>query len=367
MDETTPVFGVPLRGEYKIPGLEMPGLAPESVSALQRGSSGMGQAPAQPKEHKGRGVGGVAQDIVGFLGDFLLTKLGMPAMYGPGQARKKMANAMEGFDQDPLAAINRVTQVDPASGAKLRDQFIDNERLAAQNASTAESRAARLELAQTAQNDKTRGRASAMLGTMAQWDDDKRKNNYGAMRDQILRYSKANGLDLEGELPTGYDPVALDAFVDASVPVGMQRSQRLASERADTTREQGEARLAQGDRRLSESERHNRVGEGQGEARIGQGDRRLDQGDERFEETRSQNRVRNTQGQARLAQGQANVEMRRTAQRAAEDRARVKAGLPPRAAAPTATTMRDGATAMIAGKPYIRTGGRWVPDPRFNR
>jgi hypothetical protein len=228
--QTTPLFGVPVAPQAN------PVAAPVAAPA----------APPQryeEKDGKHRGVAGVARDILGTLGDFLLTRLHMPAMYAPAQKERKLASAQEGYDTDPLGAINRVTSIDPVFGAKLRDQYIDNQRLQAGQESTVEARNARLALAQDAQNQRTRGYAASMLGSMTTWDDKKREQFYPQMRQQVLSAAQRQGLDLSGELPETFDPTALDAFIDGAVPVGTQRAQRLTKERIDNQDEQAGARI----------------------------------------------------------------------------------------------------------------------------
>lgn len=226
--QTTPLFGVPLT----------PQAAPAPVAAPVA-------TPQKYEEQDGKhkGVAGVARDILGTLGDFLLTRLHMPAMYGPAQKNRKLAAAQAGYETDPLGAINRVTSLDPVFGAKLRDQYIDNQRLAAGQESTVEARNARLANAQEAQNQRTRGYAASMLGSMASWDDAKRQQFYPQMREQVLGAGKRQGLDLSAELPETYDSTALDAFIDGAVPVGTQRAQRLTKERIDNQDEQAGARI----------------------------------------------------------------------------------------------------------------------------
>lgn len=226
--QTTPLFGVPVAPQAAPAPVAAPAAAPQKY---------------EEKDGKHRGVAGVARDILGTLGDFLLTRLHMPAMYAPAQKERKLAAAQEGYDTDPLGAINRATSVDPVFGAKLRDQYIDNQRLQAGQESTAEARNARLALAQEAQNQRTRGYAASMLGSMTTWDDKKREQFYPQMRQQVLGAAKRQGLDLSGELPETFDPTALDAFIDGAVPVGTQRAQRLTKERIDNQDEQAGARI----------------------------------------------------------------------------------------------------------------------------
>lgn len=229
--QTTPLFGVPLQ---PAPTAAPPVAAP---------------APASPQRYeerdgKHRGVAGVARDILGTLGDFLLTRLHLPAMYAPAQRDRKLAAAQANIDTDPIGAIQQVSSIDPVFGAKLRDQYIDNQRLAASQASTAEARNARLAQAQEAQNMRTRSYAASMLGSMANWDDAKRQQFYPQMRSQVLAAANKQGLDLSSELPEQFDSTALDAFIDGAVPVGTQRAQRLTKERIDNQDAQAAARNA---------------------------------------------------------------------------------------------------------------------------
>lgn len=228
--QTTPLFGVPLTPAPQAP----PVAAPAAPAAPQR---------YVEQDGKHRGVAGVARDILGTLGDFLLTRLHMPAMYAPAQRDRKLAAAQANIDTDPVGSIQQVSSIDPVFGAKLRDQYIDNQRLAATQASTAEARNARLAQAQEVQNMRTRGYAAAMLGSMANWDDAKRQQFYPQMRQQVIAAGNKQGLDLSSELPETYDSNTLDAFIDGAVPVGTQRAQRLTKERIDNQDEQAGARV----------------------------------------------------------------------------------------------------------------------------
>jgi hypothetical protein len=266
----TSLFNVPLSGVAN----GVPDPAP--VEQLTPGAA-VAPTQAQPAQPQAPKKHGTIHNILSTLGDFLLEQTGLSDII----KNRRLNESLQGFDQDPLGTINKVSGIDYAVGAKLRDQYIDNQRLAASQASTQESREARLALAQTAQNDKTRGRAAAMLSTMSRWDEDKRGANYGVLRDQVLKYGQANGLDLSKELPDSYDGTLLDSFIDQAVPVGMQRAQRLTEQKMEDTNEYRTNSLGEKVRhnqstedisrsRVSETGRHNGVTEGQGSARIGE-------------------------------------------------------------------------------------------------
>lgn len=227
--QTTPLFGVPV--------------SPQAAPAAPVAAPVAAPRRYQEQDGKHRGVAGVARDILGTLGDFLLTRLHMPAMYAPAQRDRKLAAAQEDYQTDPLGAINQVTSIDPVFGAKLRDQYIDNQRLAAGQASTIEARDARLAQVKEATDQRTRTYAASMLGSMSTWDDAKRQQFYPQMRSQVIAAGNRQGFDLSPELPETYDGTALDAFIDGAVPVGTQRSQRLVKERIDNQDAQAGARV----------------------------------------------------------------------------------------------------------------------------
>lgn len=252
--KTTRVFGVPTQPS------SIKASAPVAAPAVSPATPTPGpRYEEQDRQHQG--VAGVGRDILGTLGDFLLTKLGMPAMYAPAQERRREAAATEGFDADPLSAISRLESINPTAGRELRNQFIDNQRLQAQQESTAEARDARLALSQEAANVRTRGYAAGMLETMTGWDDGRRQQFWPQVREQALRAAKAQGLDLRSELPEVFDPVALDAFIGANITPGAQRTQRLSGERIETTQRgqdlSAEARAAS----LEETRRRNLAAE----------------------------------------------------------------------------------------------------------
>jgi hypothetical protein len=243
--QTTSLFGVPLNGQPA---------APTGATPV---------APKQYKEQDGkhRGVAGVARDILGTLGDFLLTRLHMPAMYAPAQRARKLSAAQANIDTDPVGSIQQVSSIDPVVGAKLRDQYIDNSRLAASQASTAEARDARLAQAAALQNEKNRNTSASYLGSLVGVPEADRANNYAAIRQRLLSRYGTSDPQLANDLPETYDPIAVDSFIDGAVPVGTQRSQRLQATRDAATDADRDA--ARGER-----VRHNTATEGQGDARI---------------------------------------------------------------------------------------------------
>jgi hypothetical protein len=183
-------------------------------------------------------------------------------MYAPAQKARKLAAAQANIDTDPVGSIQQVSSIDPVFGAKLRDQYIDNARLAASQASTAEARDTRLAQAAALQNEKNRNTSASYLGSLVGVPEADRATNYAAIRQRLLSRYGTSDPQLANDLPETYDPVAVDSFIDGAVPVGTQRSQRLQATRDAATDADRDA--ARGERI-----RHNTVTEGQGDARIG--------------------------------------------------------------------------------------------------
>lgn len=199
---------------------------------------------------------GVGKDILGFLGDFLLTKLGMPAQYGPGKQRKKLAWASS--TEDPTLRQSRIAEVDPILATKLREQEIDNARLNAAQASTAESRASREAASKALELERHRNILGNFIDGLASRTPEEAKQTY----EQMYPRFASSYPEAIADLPSEFDPALLDAYADSRVPGGMQRSQRLQKETSALVNEDRDTSFA-------ERQRHNRKTESQGDARIG--------------------------------------------------------------------------------------------------
>lgn len=243
---TTALFGVPL-SQSNAPIPASPNTVMPSAPALPSGG------PPQryvEQDGKHRGGAGIARDIFGTLGDFLLTKLGLPPMYAEAQHKRRLAAAQANFDTDPLGSIQQVTSIDPVFGAKLRDQYIDNTRLAATQASTQEARQARLQLLEQAAADKRRLTSLSALNTITSAKEEEKASQYKALRERIILQNP----EMEKELPETFDPNAVDTLLNSGVPLGLQRGQMLTKLKIDNQDEQADASL-------EEKQKHNRAAE----------------------------------------------------------------------------------------------------------
>ncbi|TXH13746.1 MAG: hypothetical protein E6R03_10765 [Hyphomicrobiaceae bacterium] len=74
--------------------------------------------------HKGLfGVKGTLRNVIGMLGDALLTGSGMKPIYAPIRQRENLSDAMTAYASNPLEAINRVMAVDPEYGRQLYNDW----------------------------------------------------------------------------------------------------------------------------------------------------------------------------------------------------------------------------------------------------
>lgn len=91
--------------------------------------------PASPYDFSGLfGLRGNSRDILGTIGDALLIGTGRDPLYRPQRRQELAAEAMAGYNDDPLAAIERYAQFDPAGAQEMRADYLANvaeqERLA---------------------------------------------------------------------------------------------------------------------------------------------------------------------------------------------------------------------------------------------
>ena len=290
----TPLFGVPIPEGQQVQQTD----PLELLGNLRSLQPNAGEHTYVEHSGKHKGVAGVARDILGTLGDFLLTRLHMPAMYGPGQQQRKLNAAWQGHDIDPQAALDRVTDVNFEQGNKLRNTYADNARADAAQASTAETREGRLAIANDLKDQSVRKFTGDMLESMSGWDEAKRVKFYPQVRDRIISAGKRQGYDLSEDLPEQYSPETapiIDAFISGAVPVATQRQQVINQQKADETGKHNRKTEDQGDRKLAETETHDRATEGVAQ-------QRADTGSAAQSETVKHNRTTEGIGQQRADQ-----------------------------------------------------------------
>lgn len=342
---TTPLFNVPVsNGRENAP------------AAVDFSSIPDANVPEPRRQGRHDGVQGVARDILGTLGDFLLTRLRLPAMYAPAQRQRRLNEAFEGFEQNPEEAIRRVTEVDFTQGQRLREQNVDNQRLAAAQASTAEAREARLQLQRDAAAQRGHAVVSGLLNTLSGMSEEDRRRNYPMMRDRARAAAAQRGLTLSPqEVPDNYDPIALDAYLNSNVPVGTQRTQLMNSKNREIVND-----LAAD--RLDETVRHNQAGEGDRDAdrdaRVGVATMR-DGTTRDIATMRDGTSRRNTDVRAQTTRDVTAVRDR-TANRGLDVRQRGQEINPRGRTVPRIP--REGKTRRVNGRIYVIRNGRPVPQ-----
>lgn len=127
------------------------------------------------------------RDIVGSLADGYLMANGHDAVYAPARQEMKQRQALEGFVNDPLAAIQRLAQTPGGSKAAIElykqyqthaEKETDDKRLDATSAST------------ISKNN------LAAYGPIAGWANTLNRNNYSHILPIIQKIASDHGLDL---------------------------------------------------------------------------------------------------------------------------------------------------------------------------
>lgn len=95
--------------------------------------------PARADRRGPFGAQGTLRDILGTIGDAFLVQSGNERIYAPRREQERMSDAMAGFTQDPMAAIERMAGINPAVAQAMLEQFqlnqdrtTDNERMQGQ-------------------------------------------------------------------------------------------------------------------------------------------------------------------------------------------------------------------------------------------
>lgn len=79
------------------------------------------------------GSRGTLRDILGTVGDAFLIQSGNDPMYAPRRERERLSDAMAGFTQDPMAAIERVAGINPQAAQAMLEQYQLNQDRTADN------------------------------------------------------------------------------------------------------------------------------------------------------------------------------------------------------------------------------------------
>lgn len=150
--------------------------------------------------------GSLGGNILGALGDAFLVANGAQPVYAPRLKMMREAEALQGYDKDPYGAISRVTDIDPATGIKLRGDQQDYDAKAASQALL--KRKMDYDYQSGIESD-----AKSLLATA-------NEKNYPALKALVERRLAAAGIAPSfGSLPATYDKDAIDSIVNSDLSV----------------------------------------------------------------------------------------------------------------------------------------------------
>lgn len=141
------------------------------------------------------GMKGRTRDVVGTIGDAFLMQAGRDPVYAPQRMRERQAEAMLGFADNPMEAVQRLARVDPDSAQKLYDVITDNQRQMIDTQSQVRNR-------QDEFDARTDEIAGALLASA-------NKTTYPAVVEQINKLYASRGTPMRVQLPPAYDEAAM--------------------------------------------------------------------------------------------------------------------------------------------------------------
>ena len=257
----TPLFGVPMDGGAQ---------SFDGVSQSDPQSPTM--TPAGPKHHSG------FQNVLGFLGDFLMSRLHMGTPYHDARESEKLNEARLLDEQDPAGNYARVGAINPAFAHQLQATATDDKRLAASAAMTTEMRQARIAAQKEALRKDVTTRAAGYFNGL----DPKSptfKKDYANGR-QLWNSSSAVRSDpdlaktLNDMFPEKFDANMVHSSIASTVAPAKQWDQAITKDRNSDIADHNAATEELGTAKLDATTRHQKVMEGQGAARVAIADRR---------------------------------------------------------------------------------------------
>lgn len=159
------------------------------------------------------GLKGTGRDIAGILGDALLASGGMAPRYQAQREKEKQGEAMRGFAENPLAAIERIAQIDPEIARKLKKDYDDNVRQTSRT--TSQNRNDEYSI-----REKGLGLFGSMIGGV-------NESTFEPIRERLIGISKDAGLGLEGLISQAKTPEDLQKLAT----MAMTPDQRYDNER----------------------------------------------------------------------------------------------------------------------------------------
>jgi hypothetical protein len=228
-----------------------------------------GVSPATPntvapaggvKKHSG------FDNVLGFLGDFLMSRLKMGTPYHDARENEKINAARLMDEQDPSGQYANLGNINAPLAIKLRENNTDNLRLQAAQDSTREIRDARLAAQKEAIRKGVTERAANYFNGLdpksPTFEKDRLAGRAMWGQSATVRNDPELSQSLEELFPETYNPNQYRASIASTVPVSKQWAQDLAEQNAADRKEQFGVTTGLKEKTLEETKRHHGAVEG---------------------------------------------------------------------------------------------------------
>jgi len=250
----TPLFGVPMDGGAQ----SFDGVSPTAPQSAM--------PSAGPKKHSG------FDNVLGFLGDFLLSRLKMGTPYHDAREREKLNQARLMDEQDPAGNYANLGALNPEYATRLQNINADNRRSDASFASTAEMRQARIEQQRELRRKEIRNRAASAFNGLDP-NAPTFKEDYARTRSLFDESATLAGdsefiKELHNLYPEDANLNIVHSSIASTIPAAKQWDQAITKERNAAIAEKETAATELGNKKFGETTRHNKAQEGLGAARV---------------------------------------------------------------------------------------------------
>lgn len=198
------------------------------------------------------GAAGVARDILGNIGDILLSRLRLGTPYNTSKRNHELMYASQGYDstdpQQSADAINRVKAIDFNAGTQLEDEAFKRQYRQSMLESTLENRQFRQDMKQQLVRDGYLKGSANFFNKIADLPEEKRAEAYAQGRklwDQssVVRNDPELRQQLEDFFPQDYNPDTFLPSIARYTDVNKQWAASLNKDRAETAKDQGQQKI----------------------------------------------------------------------------------------------------------------------------
>lgn len=192
------IVTAPTTGEDRLlqaPGLSEQGMLLGNTAAVEDVRAAEEALP----ERKGMfGVKGTLRDVLGLLGDTYLTTNGRQAVYNPRRQQEREADAMAGFSDNPMAAVERLAAHNPKAAQALYNDIVQQQRQAEQ-----------MQMQRQQHGNNLYGAAIERIGQVA---GSITQENYASKLPLLNRLKQLGGLGDEFVIPEQFDPKTVQSW-----------------------------------------------------------------------------------------------------------------------------------------------------------